>query len=54
MTDLTPGYNVDLMSYLFGAILSVANEDIYGMAVVLVCVTSFCNPLLQTAFSDEF
>lgn len=29
MTDLTPGYNVDLMSYLFGAILSVTQEDIY-------------------------
>ncbi|MDD4505263.1 MAG: metal ABC transporter permease, partial [Sulfurospirillaceae bacterium] len=27
LTDLTPGYNVDLMSYLFGAILSVSSED---------------------------
>ena len=58
MTDLTPGYNVDLMSYLFGAILSVANEDIYGMAVVLVCVTLFATlfykQLLAMSFDAQF
>ncbi len=30
-TDLTPGYHVDLMSFLFGDILMVANEDLLFM-----------------------
>lgn len=40
MSDLTPGYNVDL-SYLFGAILSVSKEDMIGMGGVLVLVLLF-------------
>ncbi|MBU0632769.1 metal ABC transporter permease [bacterium] len=36
--DLTPGYNVDLMSYLFGSILAVANSDLYFMGILLVTV----------------
>ena len=36
--DLTPGYNVDLMSYLFGSILAVSTEDLYFMAVLLVVI----------------
>ncbi len=32
LVDLTPGYNVDLMSYLFGSILAVDHEDLYFMA----------------------
>ena len=31
LLDLTPGYNVDLMSYLFGSILTVPAADLYGM-----------------------
>ena len=30
----TPGYNVDLMSYLFGSILSVPRSDLITMAVI--------------------
>ena len=30
--DLTPGYNVDMMSYLFGSILAVSSTDLYYMA----------------------
>jgi zinc transport system permease protein len=34
MLDLTPGYNVDLMSYLFGSILTVPGSDLWVMLVV--------------------
>jgi zinc transport system permease protein len=58
MTDLTPGYNVDLMSYLFGAILSVTQEDIYGMSTVLVAVLAFAiifyKQLLAMSFDAQF
>ena len=36
--DLTPGYNVDLMSYLFGSILAVSSNDLYFMAILLVII----------------
>ena len=31
---MTPGYNVDLMSYLFGSILSVPQSELVVMAVI--------------------
>ena len=58
MSDLTPGYNVDLMSYLFGAILSVSNEDMYGMGTILVLtlvfVILFYKQLLAMSFDAQF
>ncbi|MGB3961686.1 MAG: metal ABC transporter permease, partial [Sulfurimonas sp.] len=36
--DLTPGYNVDLMSYLFGSILAVNQEDLYFMGGLLALI----------------
>ena len=58
MSDLTPGYNVDLMSYLFGAILSVSFEDIIGMSGVLVLVLLFTiifyKQLLAMSFDAQF
>ncbi len=36
--DLTPGYNVDLMSYLFGSILAVSHEDLYFISILLVII----------------
>ncbi|WP_300363445.1 metal ABC transporter permease [Hydrogenimonas sp.] len=33
LSDMTPGYNVDLMSFLFGSILAVGLEDIQMMAL---------------------
>ncbi len=36
--DLTPGYNVDLMSYLFGSILAVSRDDLYFISVLLVVI----------------
>jgi len=38
LIDLTPGYNVDLMSYLFGSILAVSSQDIYFMSSLLIAI----------------
>ena len=58
MADLTPGYNVDLMSYLFGAILSVSVEDLCGMSAVLLLTLAFVIPfykqLLAMSFDAQF
>ncbi len=58
MIDLSPGYNADLMSYLFGSILAVPREDILMMAMVdvgvLVIVGSLYNGFLAMSFDEEF
>ena len=38
LIDLTPGYNVDLMSYLFGSIMAVSSDDITYMSVLLFII----------------
>ena len=38
LIDLTPGYNVDLMSYLFGSIMAVSSSDITYMLVLLFII----------------
>jgi len=54
----TPGYNVDLMSYLFGNILMVPDSDLIGMAVldslILLTVLVFYKPLMAVCFDEEF
>ena len=54
----TPGYNVDLMSYLFGNILMVGVQDLYLIAVldfvVLLTVVLFYNKLAAVCFDEEF
>ncbi|ASM37817.1 MAG: metal ABC transporter permease [Campylobacter sputorum] len=41
--DLTPGYNTDLMSYLFGSILAVSNHDLVFISVInVVCIALVC------------
>ena len=56
--DLTPGYNVDLMSYLFGSILAVDNSDIYFMSIlfaVIVFVISFWyRDILAVSYDSEY
>ncbi|WP_299436379.1 metal ABC transporter permease [uncultured Rhodospira sp.] len=58
LLDLTPGYNVDLMSYLFGSILAVGSDVLRTMAVsvgVLVgIVVVFYRPLLAVSVDREF
>jgi zinc transport system permease protein len=58
MIDLTPGYNVDLMSYLFGSILAVPRSDIFMMVLVDLCVIvvvgTLYNSFLAMSFDEEF
>jgi zinc transport system permease protein len=58
LIDLTPGYNVDLMSYLFGSILSVPRSDLLIMAVaggiILLLVFYFFDDLLVMSYDEEF
>jgi zinc transport system permease protein len=58
MTDLTPGYNVDLMSYLFGSILTVPRSDLIIMValdlVILAIVIFFYKDFLAISFDEEF
>lgn len=54
----SPGYNVDLMSYLFGNILMVSRTDLYLMAgldaIIVLLVIVFYKQLLATCFDEEF
>ena len=56
--DLTPGYNVDLMSYLFGSIFAVSNDDLIYMTtldVFIVCtVVFFYKQILAVSYDSEF
>jgi zinc transport system permease protein len=58
MIDLTPGYNVDMMSYLFGSILTVPAVDIVIMLVVgllmIVLVALYYKDLLALSYDEEF
>lgn len=58
LLDLTPGYNVDLMSYLFGSILAVGNDVLLTMAVcvgvLITIVVAFYRPLLAVSADREF
>jgi zinc transport system permease protein len=54
----TPGYNEDLMSYLFGNILMVSYKDLWliaGLDVAIVMVgVLFYNKFLAVCFDEEF
>jgi zinc transport system permease protein len=58
LLDLTPGYNVDLMSYLFGSILTVPASDLWVMGLIALVVCSFVllfyNQWLALSYDDEF
>jgi len=58
LVDLTPGYNVDLMSYLFGSILAVSSEDIQYMSILLVIivgiVTLFYREILAVSYDSQY
>ncbi len=57
-TDLTPGYNVDLMSYLFGSIITVSKSDLYIMfafdLLILLLISFYHKDLLALSFDSEF
>ena len=54
----TPGYNIDLMSYLFGNILLVTKQDLLFMLLldlsIVATVSAFYKQFLATAFDEEF
>ncbi len=56
--DLTPGYNVDLMSYLFGSILAVSDEDLYFMggllALIILIMTFWYRDILAVSYDSEY
>jgi len=58
LIDLTPGYNVDLMSYLFGSILTVPRSDLIIMALVGVIMTTlvvyYYQDILAMSYDEEF
>ncbi|MDD2789275.1 MAG: iron chelate uptake ABC transporter family permease subunit [Sulfurimonas sp.] len=58
LVDLTPGYNVDLMSYLFGSILAVNSEDLYFMSVlfvvILFVIIFWYRDILAVSYDSEY
>ncbi len=54
----TPGYNVNLMSYLFGNILLVSEADLLRMLgldlVIIVMVKRYYRQFLAAAFDEEY
>ncbi len=58
MVDLTPGYNVDLMSYLFGSILTVPRSDLVIMLImslgIAVLVAWYYTDILAMSYDEEF
>ncbi len=58
LLDLTPGYNVDLMSYLFGSILTVPGSDLWIMLIVGALIAGFAiffyKDLLAISYDEEF
>jgi zinc transport system permease protein len=54
----TPGYNEDLMSYLFGSILMVSAQDLWLIAgldlLVVIIGALFYNQFLAICFDEEF
>ena len=58
LLDLTPGYNVDLMSYLFGSLLTVPDSDLWIMfcvgAVILGVAIFFYHDYLALSYDEEF
>jgi zinc transport system permease protein len=58
LIDLTPGYNVDLMSYLFGSILAVSNNDIIYMSILLLIIGAivafYYKNILAVSYDKEY
>jgi zinc transport system permease protein len=58
LVNLTPGYSNDLMSYLFGSILTVPMADLWLMAgvdgFILIAVLVFYKALVAMSYDEEF
>ncbi len=55
---LTPGYTPNLMSFLFGSILSVGQWDVWVLGIMFLVTALFfglfLKPIIYTAFDAEF
>ncbi|MBN2055663.1 metal ABC transporter permease [bacterium] len=58
LLDLTPGYNVDLMSYLFGSILTVPRTDLLLMLgvdlMIIASMALFYKEFVAISYDAEF
>jgi len=58
LIDLTPGYNADFMSYLFGSILAVSRNDLYFMggllASIIFIITFWYRDILAVSYDSEY
>ena len=58
LIDLTPGYQADFMSYLFGSILAVSGSDLWFMgillAVILFIMTFWYRDILAVSYDSEY
>lgn len=58
LVDLSPGYQSDLMSYLFGSLLAVTSDDIVYMSVLLgiiiIVVFTFYRDILAVSYDTEY
>lgn len=58
LVDLTPGYHVDLMSYLFGSILAVPKSDLWFMfpmvVLIILLVVFFFKEFVAISYDREF
>ncbi len=58
LLDLAPGYSVNLMSYLFGSILTVPASDLWFMlvldAIVVLMVGYYYHDFVSLSYDEEF
>lgn len=58
LVDLTPGYGADLMSYLFGSILTVSRSSLTAMAILTLVVIPWTgllhNELAAVSYDESF
>lgn len=58
LIDLTPGYNADIMTYLFGNILTITREDLIIsfsiMIITLSVITIYYDRILLLSFDKEY
>jgi zinc transport system permease protein len=58
LLDIKEGYNVDLMSYLFGSILTVPSSELYVMAglslFIVIIVGFYYHDFLAMSYDQEF
>ncbi len=58
LIDITPGYQADFMSYLFGSILAVSQSDLWFMgsllALIIFIMTFYYRDILAVSYDSEY